>query len=294
MSALALQLQTEGLPLAHRAQALSALVTSEDPGAALLFRKFLNTLSFELMALAALGSGAVRDVKAVSSLIGILETPSSSARRAACLALVSIGTTEALEGVAQALLHGDEELRRAAAESLANDPGEGHAMLRDGATMKDILLRRAVVYGLARVHEPWADQLLETVRVDDDQWVVRNSAHEVLESRSIAADPRVPRPLQPPSACPWLIAFAATQGIGISPGAPATDVLLAALKSPKVEERLAALEYLKQTPTDGIIKGIYGVMFGDDSEAREAAYLALWEIGASGYKLPHPSQYGFG
>jgi HEAT repeat protein len=167
-------------------------------------------------------------------------------------------------------------------------------MLKDGATMRDILLRRAVVYGLARVHEPWADQLLETVRVDDDQWVVRNSAHEVLETRNIAADPRVPRPLQTPSASPWLIAFAATQGIGISPGAPATDVLLAALKSPKVEERLAALEYLKQTPTDGVIKGIYSVMFGDDSEAREAAYLALWEIGASGYKLPHPSQYGFG
>jgi HEAT repeat protein len=294
MSALALQLQTEGLPIAHRAQALSALATSEDPGAAVLFRQFLNTLSFELMALAALGSGAVRDVKAVASLIGILETPSSSARRAACLALVSIGTTEALEAVAKALLHGDEELRRAAAESLANDPGEGHAMLKDGATMKDLMLRRAVVYGLARVHEPWADEMLESIRVDDDQWVIRNSAHEVLESRSIAIDPRIPRPLKPPSQSTWLIAFAGTQGVGISPGAPATDILLAALKSPKVEERLAALEYLKQNPTDGIIKGIYGVMFGDDSEAREAAYLALWEIGASGYKLPHPSQFGFG
>ncbi len=294
MSALALQLQTEGLPVSLRAQALAALITSEDPGAAALFRQFLNTLSFELMALAALGSGAVRDVKAVDTLAGVLQTPSSSARRAACLALVAIGTTKALETVAQALLHGDEELRRAAAESLANDPGEGHAMLKDGMTMKDILLRRAVVYGLARVHEAWADESLEKIRIEDNEWVVRNSAHEVLESRSVALDPRIPRPLKAPSESPWLIAFAATQGLGISPGAPATDVLLAALKSPKIEERLAALEYLKHNPNDGIVKGIYGVMFGDDSEAREAAYLALWEIGASGYKLPHPSQYGFG
>ena len=34
--------------------------------------------------------------------------------------------------------------RRAAAESLANDPQEGHAMLQDGATLDDILVRRAV------------------------------------------------------------------------------------------------------------------------------------------------------
>ncbi len=294
MSALALQLQTEGLPLALRAQALSALVASEDPGTAALFRQFLNTLSFELMALAALGSGAVGDNKSIPTLIGILQTPSSSARRAACLALVSIGTTEALEGVAQALLHGDEELRRAAAEALANDPGEGHAMLRDGATMKDILLRRAVVYGLARVHERWADEMLEKIRIEDDQWVVRNSAHEVLEARNITVDPRIPRPLKPPSENAWLIAFAGSQGVGISPGAPATDVLLAAMKSTKVEERLGALEYLKQHPSDGIVRAIYGEMFGNDSETREAAYLALWEIGASGYKLPHPSQFGFG
>ncbi len=293
MSALALQLQTEGLPVTLRAQAMCALVVSGDPGAAALFRQFLTTLSFELMALAALGSGALRDVKAVKGLSDILQTPNSSARRAACLALVAIGTPEALEAVARALVSGDEELRRAAAEALANDPVEGHATLKDGVGMKDILLRRAVVYGLARVREPWADELLEKVRVEDDQWVVRNSASEVLEARSLATDPRIPRPLKPPSEAAWLIAFAGTQGMGISPGAPATDLLLAALKSPKAEERLAALEYLKQKPTDGIIKGIYGLMFGDDPEAREAAYLALWDIGASGYKLPNPAQYGY-
>lgn len=293
MSALAVQLQTEGLPLTLRAQAMSALVLSGDPGVAALFRQFLTTLSFELMALAALGSGALRDTKAVKSLAGILQSPSSSARRAACLALVAIGTAEALEAVARALVHGDEELRRAAAEALANDPVEGHATLNEGAGMKDILLRRAVVYGLARVHAAWADELLEKIRVEDDQWVVRNSASEVVDARNLAADPRVPRPLKAPSESAWLIAFAGTQGTGISPGAPATDILLAALKSPKTEERLAALEYLKQKPTDGIVKGIYGLMFGDDPESREAAYLALWEIGASGYKLPNPAQYGF-
>jgi hypothetical protein len=46
-------------------------------------------------------------------------------------------------------------------------------------------------------------------------------------------------------------------------------------------------------PTDGIIKQIYGAMYADDPELREAAYLTLWEIGTTGYKLPNPTQFGF-
>jgi HEAT repeat protein len=293
MAALVDLLKTEGLPLSLRGQALAAFTASNDPSVATLFRQFMNTLSFELMKLVALGSGAIRDTKATQNLEGMLHAPSISARRAACLALISIGTTTALEAVAQTLLTADEDLRRAAAESLANDPKEGYAMLRDGVTMKDILLRRAIVYGLRRVDEPWATELLQKMLVEDDQWVVRNSASEVLESQNHANDPRVPRPLKQPSESPWLIEFAGTQGSGISPGAPATDILLAALKSGKTEERMAALAYLKLTPSDGIVKQIYGAMYADDPELREAAYLTLWEIGTTGYKLPHPTQFGF-
>jgi HEAT repeat protein len=293
MAALAELLQTEGLPLSLRAQALAAFTASNDPNVATMFRQFMNTLSFELMKLVALGSGAIRDLKATPNLIGMLQAPSISARRAACLALIAIGTTDALEAVAKTLLSADEDLRRAAAESLANDPKEGYAMLKDGVTMKDILLRRAVVYGLRRVGEPWANELLQKMLVEDDQWVVRNSASEVLEAQNHANDPRVPRPLRKPAETPWLIEFAGTQGMGISPGAPATDILLAALKSPQEDVRMGALAYLKQNPSDGIIKQIYAVMYGDSPELREAAYLTLWEIGSSGYKLPHPSQFGF-
>ncbi|MDP1779206.1 MAG: HEAT repeat domain-containing protein, partial [Anaerolineales bacterium] len=99
-----------------------------------------------------------------------LSAPSLSVRRAACMALVAIGTNEALEAVGQTLLNGDEDIRRAAGEALANDPVEGHAMLRDGVTIKDILLRRAVMYGLGRINEPWALEILQNIQGDDDQW----------------------------------------------------------------------------------------------------------------------------
>ena len=293
MAALADLIQSEGLPLGLRGQALAAFIYSNDPAVAALFRQFMTTLSFDLVRLSALGSGALHDLKSAHMLDNILSAPSLSARRAACLALVALGSNEALETVAHTLLNGDEDLRRASAEALANDPIEGYAMLKDGATLADILLRRAVVYGLARVNEPWAIDTLHEMQVKDDQWVVRNSANDVLEARNSVQDPRVPRPLKTPSETPWLIEFAGTQGTGISPGSPATDVLMAALKSIKDEEQLGALDYLKKNPNDGVVKGIYGAMYGNDSEVREAAYIALWEIGASGYKLPHPTQFGY-
>lgn len=293
MAALVQLLQTPALPLSLRGQAMAAFVLSNDPGAAALFRQFMTTPSFELVQLCALGSGALQDQKSIRTLEDMLSASSLGARQAACLALVAIGTNESLEVVAQTLLNGEESLRRAAAEALANDHGEGYAMLKDGATLTDILLRRAIVYGLARVNEAWAIELLQSMQVEDDQWVVRNSATEVLDRRS-QTNARAPRPLPPPSETPWLIEFAGKQGMGISPGAPATEILISALKSDDPNARLACLPYLRQSPTEGVVTQLYHAMYKDDPELREAVYLTLMEIAAAGVKLPHPSQFGIG
>lgn len=288
---LAAILQTEGIPLSVRAQAMAAFVYSNDPSAATLFRQLATSNSFELIHLAILGAGAMRDTKAIKILEAALQAPSLSVKRAACMALTAINTNESLEIVAQALLTGEEAVRRAAGEALANDPQEGHAMLKDGITINDILLRRAVIYGLGRVREPWAIDMLKKVQIEDEQWVVRNAATEVLDMR-MRDNAYSPMKLKPPSETPWLIEFAAKKGVGISPGVPATDILLLALKEDDPEVRLAALQFLKFTPQDIVLKNIYEAMYKEDPELREAAYNVLWEIGVSGIKLPHPSEYG--
>jgi hypothetical protein len=294
MAGLARVLQSEDNPRGLRGQAMAALALCGDPGAAAFFRQALQSLSFELIPLAALGSGAVQDTKALELISTTMSAPSMAARRAACLALVAIGSAPALEAVAHALLSGDDELRRAAAEAMSNDPKEGHAMLQDGATLTDILVRRAVVYGLGRVDEPWAVEILKRVQVEDDQWIVRNAATEVLDSRAHPANPRIPRPLTAPSETPWLIEFAGKQGVGISPGVPATDVLLNALKNGNEEERLACLPYLRRTPNEGVIKHLYDSIHTDDAELREAAYQVVWELASGGVPLPDPAQFGLG
>jgi HEAT repeat protein len=292
MASLAQLIRAPGLPLGLRGQAVAALLQSRDPAAAIVLRQLLGSASPDVVQLAALGVGALRDQRSVPALKGTLLSTHVSARRAACLALVSIGTTAALEVVGEALLRGDDDLRRAAAEALANDAREGHAMLKDGAAMSDIPLRRATAYGLGRINQQWTTALLEQLRLEDDQWVVRNAASEMIEARNRNVDPRAPRPLAALSECAWLIRFAGTQGVGISPGAPATPVLLAALKSPHSEERLAAVEYLKRVPDEGVVKELYTAMFGSDAELRELAFIAIWEMGASGFRLPEPSKYG--
>lgn len=286
-------LQAEGQPVGLRGQAMAAFVTSSDPGSGTLFRQLLSARSFELIPLAALGSGALKDVKAIDALEELMQAPSGAVRRAVCLSLVAIGTEKSLESVARALLQGDEELRRAAAEALANDPAEGHAMLKEGATLSDILVRRAVVHGLARVAQPWALETLQRMQVEDDQWAVRNLATQYLEQLQ-NMDTRVPRPLPTPSETPWVIAFAGKQKMGVPRGGPATDVLLSAFKQGDTEERLAALPYLKRVANEGIIGALYNAMYGEDPEVREAAFQAVQEIGADGFKLPHPNQFGLG
>lgn len=291
--ALAAILQTEGIPLGLRGQAMAAFVYSNDPSAAALFRQFATSTSFELVHLAVLGLGAVRDRKASKILGNALQAPSVSVKRAACMALAALGTNESLEIVAHALLNGEEDVRRAAGEALANDPAEGHEMLKDGVTLNDILLRRAVVYGLGRVKEDWATDLLKKVQIEDDQWVVRNAATEVLDMR-MKADSYSPVKLKPPSDTPWLVEFAAKKGVGVSPGVPATDILLVALKDENPDVRLASLQFLKFTPQDIVLKQLYEAMYTDDPELREATYHILWELESAGIKLPNPADYGLG
>ncbi len=293
MAELAKLMQEEGLPLGLRGQAVAAFVLSADPGTPVLFRQMLQSTSAELLQLAALGCGAVGDTKAIKDLQSLFAHPSPNVRRAAALALAAIGNTPALEALADALLHGDEDLRRAAAEALANHPTEGHAMLREGATLKeDLLVRRAVAFGLGRIDAPWASELL-TQLLADDQWVVRTAAADILERRE-QPNPHIPRRLPPPSESPWLIAYASKQGLGVSPDKPPVDLLLQALNSGEEEERLAALTYLRAYPSEGVFAALYHAMYGGDPVLREAVFQTFWEMAARGVAVPDPHQFGVG
>jgi hypothetical protein len=286
-------LQQEGLPLGLRGQALSAFIASDDPAVAALFRQLFHKPSAELLQLCALGSGAIRDVKAIDELSTLVNHPSPNVGRAACLALVKIGTTAAIDVVAESLLHGGESLRRTAAEALADHPAEGHAILKEGIAVEDILVRRAVTYGLGYVDETWADELLAKMQTEEKEWIVRTSATEVLERRT-RFNPSIPRRLPQPSESAWLISYAGKQGLGVSRDKPPTDILLNALKSGEEDERLASLSYLRMFPSEGVFGALFQAMYSGDPTLREAVFLTLLEMSARGVDVPDPIQFGVG
>jgi HEAT repeat protein len=277
-----------------RSKALTALATSGDQDIGALFRHMLKSETAGERQLGCVGLGMIKDDKATQDLAEGLYDPNLNVRRAACLALVSVGTSDALEAVAEVLLHGDEDLRRAAAEAFANHQEEGHPILRDGATLDDLLVRRAVVFGLVRVRDEWAIKLLEQMQLEDGQWVVRNAATQALDDLN-AFSARIPKPVTPLHETPWLIAFAGDRGLGLTSGQSAVEILLRALREGNPDEQIAALDELWFHLGDvSFPVEIYHMLYGSDTELQEAAYRLIWHFNLSGVELPPPAQYGLG
>jgi len=291
LSRMADVLQQETLPLGLRTKVLSALAQSGESGISTLFQQMLKSEKHSVRWLGALGCGLILDENSVDPLgLLLLYDDSIFISRVACLALAVIDTNQSMELIARALLEGSEGVRRAAAESLAHHPREGHQILKEGTKMEDILVRRAVVYGLAQVNEPWAIDILEEMQIEESQWVVRNAATQTLEDIKMV-NPSIPLPMPNIHEIPWLISFASERVMVISPGQSGWDMLATALREGNEDQRLAAMETYRFKPrkAKNIIPNLYQIMNGPEGVLREAAYYTLWQLSTSGIDLPVPA-----
>ena len=277
--------QDEQLPLSLRARMLTAFVYSNDLAAPKLFKQLITARTPSVRMLAGLGIGAWGDSSLAGDLIAALGDIEESVRTAACLGLVSLHSESALSAVADVLLNGDERLRQAAAELLVYLPRQGAEIIREAAQVNDLLTRRAAVFGLIQIREPWSKQMLEKIAIEDGQWVVRNAAAQALDVVQ-ERDPRIPRPLLPPHETPWLVSFAGKRNIGLSEYQSATNVLLLALKSGTFEDQMASLRYLQDSPEEDVISAVYSLYYGDQPELKDAALLLIWQWALAGVELP--------
>ncbi|GAB4580784.1 MAG: hypothetical protein Fur0022_35260 [Anaerolineales bacterium] len=285
-----------GVSIGLRARALTALLLSRDPGIPQMCKRFLQHEDPDVRQVAALGLGYLKDSKVVNELGELLYDPDVNVQRAASLALVAIGNQAALEAVATALLHGDENQQRSAAEALANHPEEGYPILKEASTFDDLLARRASIYGLARIQEGWAREIIDTIRAQDKEWIVRNAAEEVAKQLALGS-PYVPGPVLPLHENAWLLLYAAKSGEGIGPGKDAEDMLQRALIGGTEKERLAAMHQLKFASVEtgsSAISGLYSTFLQEHDELQEGAYMALWDLAVAGHPLPSPLKFGIG
>ncbi len=176
-------------------------------------------------------------------------------------------------------------MRLAAGEALACHPDEGYNMLKDALEVDNLLTRRAAVFGLSRVPEAWALEVLEKVQVEDGQWVVRGAAAEAAERRN-----NPPWTIHPPvhelAEVPWLVAYAAREGLGVAPGRPALEMTRQVLSNGTPEERLAALEAIAGTGSEEFNLELAAALRSEDPQMRDAGYEALWRLTAPSAALP--------
>ena len=131
------------------------------------------------------------------------------------------------------------------------------------------------------VNEQWSREILEQLAVEDEQWVVRAAATQTMEGLS-AIDLNTPHPIPPLHELPWLIAFAGDRGIGIAPGKPAENLLVAALAEGSSEQQIAALDYLKLHPIDEAFPLVNEILEQGSDDLQEAAFNTLWYNAAAG------------
>jgi len=251
-----------------------------------IFQHLLKSSDIDTRRAAAIGSGLTQDLSAVPFLIQQLNDifPSSAS---ACYALGRIGSPRSLEAIAEGFLHGNELLRRASAESLAQNRSEGHPALREGILMDDILVRYAAVHGLSLIPESWAIGILDKMRIDEDEWIVRDLAQQIFEIHE-SGSPYIPKHQPPAHLTAWLDKFTLKHGLSKADAENALDSLLAVLQSGTVEQKQAAMTYLGRSGDPDLIPHILDHINSSDPDLKQLASLGIWYCAPPGYKSNLP------
>ncbi len=246
-----------------------------------IFQHLLKSSDIDTRRAAAIGSGLIQDLSAVPFLIQQLNDtfPSSTS---ACYALGRIGSPRSLEAIAEGLLHGNELLRRASAESLAQNRSEGHPALREGILMDDILVRYAVVHGLSLIPESWAIGILDKMRIDEDEWVVRDLAQQIFEIHE-SGSPYIPKHQPPAHLTAWLDKFTLKHGLSKPDAENVLDSLLIVLQSGTAEQKQAAMTYLGRSGNPDLIPHILDHINSSDPDLKQLASLGIWYSAPPGY-----------
>jgi len=269
-----------------RDELLRTVVSTRDKSLALLFTRALARPEPSLKRLGLRGFGLMRREADAAAIAPFTADPDAEVRLEAVRVLGEIGGQAAVEALAQALLDLDDDARRAAAEALANCGKAGWELLREGATLVDeqdpdnVRIRRAVTYGLARIGESWARDLLLKLEREDRQWFVRSGATEALKSMSQDGGDGPAIDLTPldKDNLGWLVQWSASKGQPIGLGKSAAQALQRALEDLDPTVRLAAVHSYAYLGDADIIPALRNRLQDDNPSVRAAAYRALAEI----------------
>lgn len=276
MTLLARSLFNPMMPLPVRRGLALALTRTGDPGVAFFFKQALSHKMLDLQVVAAEGLGRLGREADVATLEGALGEVEPRVQAAIIAALGMMNSRAAVRLLARVLIEADQDLRLLAARALARCGEEGIEVLREAVKDEDLLTRRAAVYGLAEVTQPWARTLLIEISRDDAEWIVRSAADTALEGEGVTL-PHVGPPLRI-SEAGWLIAWAAQQGEPLGRGPEALRMLLRAMVEGKPSVRRAAIRALGLIGAPEHAAALRPLLEDEDPETSAVALEALEEL----------------
>jgi hypothetical protein len=244
---LGVEIQNKELPYSLRIRILSALAFSNLTRVRHLFRKLIESDEpFDIL-LGLIGAGVKGDLEYIDQIGELLFHELPLVNQTASLILVTLGTNEALDKMAQGFLHASDSAKIIIAEALAlNDP-EGHQILREGTDVNNPAVRRASVFGLSRIKQDWVREIIEELSQDDEEWLVRNAAADALSLSRIETW-KYPKAVVRLDKASWLLNFAAELGVGISSRQAAWKFVESAITKGNQQQKLAALKVFNKVP----------------------------------------------
>ena len=286
MSDLVKRLMAPSTPGPLREELLRVVVSTRDKGLGYLFQQALAHPEPHLRRLGLRGFALMRRESEAAAIAALVADANASVRLEALRALGEIGGQAAVDALAQALLDLDDDSRRVAAESLASCGKAGWELLAEGARLTDdkvhdvMRVRRAVTYGLARVGQGWARDLLLRLERDDKQWFVRSAATDALKLMSEDSGQGQAIDLTPLDMdnLGWLVQWTAAKGQPIGLGKSAAQALRRALEDLDPNVRLAAVHTYAHLGDAESIPLLRARLKDENPLVRETAYHALKEI----------------
>lgn len=276
-----------------RLRFLTVFAFANDSSGSLFVKQMLNSTDDNSKMLAAIAAAIFTpDDKIIPDLINALNTNNIYLQKCLCLALTSFENELSLHTLGKMLLSGEESIRKLIAENMAAKPGVGHDILKDAMTMDDILVRRSALFGLIRINEPWAYEIIEKTSVEDSQWVVRNVAAQALESFIQDEYKPIPEKYSPYYDDAWLVEYASSKQQGISPDFPPNNIISQALKDESISNKLNALNFVPRFYDESYYADIYHAILSLDRETSDYAASTLYRLICSGKKIPSPHQFG--
>ncbi len=265
------------VPAPQKAALFAALLISNDPSVPKLLLDFLTMPDPDLRFLAVIVYAGLSKTDQFDVFVNLLSDEDQNVRNAASLSFYALKTKKSTDLLIDILLQGDEYMKQTAAETLSLIPSIRKDLLTEALASEDLLIRRAAVFGLARVHEQWASDMLSHAAIEDAQWIVRNAASQIVENLDLMNTQLVPL-LPHPSNAPWLIGFASKLGKGIPKSGFVKDILLSALDQGNVDEKISAMNYLRVVPDEDIVRAVLTLITHKNRSLQQAATFTLWYI----------------